>query len=368
MQCRAALWIFGTFQTSPSTEIKTILDLIPIHFHVKKLYDRFLLRGSSLPSNHIIKSILSTDGSYDYISHNISINNLTPKQRLCLNFPLINMDNRHNKLIPSFSAFDEEFYPSHHLINLFPDCFSFHLHSSNVKYHMKNLDNITFKALSNPLSSIVVSDASIKNHIAMSISHIHLHNKPVIKTIYRAINVTTTEAKLFAIQCSINQVVGITNINHIVIITDFLHATRKIFDSLSHPYQIHSAAIFQELRNFFVKNSNNQIEFCDCPSKQNWPLHLLVDKDSKSFDSVPIFPYKSSWDCCKKQNSDAILSQWRMSFQVSELKGKNFLELLDNNLNLLNCLPVEAVCGCSYLAIPICCALELLEPSSIMPP
>ena len=79
MQWKAALWISGTFWTSPIIGIEAISDLISIHLHLKKLYDRFLLRGSSLPSNHIIKSILSSNGSYKYMPHNISINNLTPK-------------------------------------------------------------------------------------------------------------------------------------------------------------------------------------------------------------------------------------------------------------------------------------------------
>jgi len=77
--------------------------------------------------------------------------------------------------------------------------FSFHPCSSNAKKHIEKLDNIALRALSNPSSTIVVSDASIKNHIAILISHIHSFNKPVIKTIHRAINVTMTEAELSTI-------------------------------------------------------------------------------------------------------------------------------------------------------------------------
>ena len=109
------------------------------------------------------------------------------------------MDNRCNELIPFFSAFDEEIFPGHHFCDLFPDYFSFHLCSSNVKNHIRNLDDITFKVSSNSSSFIVVSNAIIKNHVAMSIVYIHSHNKPVIKTIHSAVNVITTEAELFAI-------------------------------------------------------------------------------------------------------------------------------------------------------------------------
>ena len=59
MQWRAALWIIGAFHTSPTLRVETITSLVPIHLHLKKLYGRFLLQQSFLPSNHIIHSILS---------------------------------------------------------------------------------------------------------------------------------------------------------------------------------------------------------------------------------------------------------------------------------------------------------------------
>ena len=34
MQCRAAIWILGAFQTSPSFGIEAITELIPIHLHL----------------------------------------------------------------------------------------------------------------------------------------------------------------------------------------------------------------------------------------------------------------------------------------------------------------------------------------------
>ena len=64
---------------------------------------------------------------------------------------------------------------------------------------MEKLDDIVFRASLNPYSSIVVSNTSIENHVAISISHIHLYDKPVIKIIHRAVNITSTEAELFAI-------------------------------------------------------------------------------------------------------------------------------------------------------------------------
>jgi len=97
---------------------------------------------------------------------------------------------------------------------------------------------------SNSYSFIIISDASIRNNVATSISHIHSYDKPVIKTIHYMVNVTTTEAELFTIRCGINQAVGISNIKHIVVIMDSLHIAKRIFESSLYPYKIHSAAIF----------------------------------------------------------------------------------------------------------------------------
>ncbi len=63
-------------------------------------------------------------------------------------------------------------------------------------------------------SSIVMSDASIKNQVATSILHIHSFNKPIVKTLCRAINITIAEAEFFVICGGINQVVANHNIKH----------------------------------------------------------------------------------------------------------------------------------------------------------
>ena len=126
-----------------------------------------------------------------------------------------------------------KFLSGHHLIDLFPNRFSFYLWKKNIKNHIKNLDDITLTALFNLFSFIVISDVSIKNLITMFISHIYMHNKPIIKTIYYAINITFTKAELFAIHCSINQFV---QVKKIIIIADSLHIVKSIFDLLMHSY------------------------------------------------------------------------------------------------------------------------------------
>ncbi len=72
------------------------------------------------------------------------------------------------------------------------------------------------RASSNSSTSLAISDASVKNSITTSISHIYMHNKPVIKMLHCAMNITSTEAKLLAVHCGINQSVGLHQINKII--------------------------------------------------------------------------------------------------------------------------------------------------------
>jgi len=168
MQQRIVLWISGAFWTSSTVGIEAIASLIPIHLHLKKLYNRFHLQGFSLSSNHIIKSILSSDRSTEHIPHSLSLKYLTPIQRYHLKSPLINMKDRNNEFLSFFSSFNYEFYLGNWLTDTFLDCFSFYLHSWDIKSDIKNLDNIIFKASSDPSSTVVISDTSIKNHVATS--------------------------------------------------------------------------------------------------------------------------------------------------------------------------------------------------------
>ena len=108
-----------------------------------------------------------------------------------------------------------------------------------------------------------------------------------------------------------------------------------MFNSKSHLYQSHIMAILSKLHHFFKTNQENSIEFWECPSCLKWRFHNDINKDSKSFNPTPSFLCKISWDYCKKTNSNNIINQWKMMFQALDGKGKHFLDLVDNNLNII---------------------------------
>ena len=327
MQRRVALWISGTFHISPTLGIEAIDGLIPIYLHLQKLNGRFHLRAHSLSQNHIIKSILEMRSSNDIESHWLSLERLMPRQCAIIKGSIVDMDNRFNKVFLSFSLFNYEFLLGNRLIDIFSNHFSFHSlnkkSNHNIKSYLLKLNSITLQALWDSYLVIVIIDVSIKNQVATLISHVHIYDRLVIKTIHHIVNIMSTEAKLFVIRYGINQAIYLPNVKYIFVITDSIHTAKRIFDSLSHPYQIHLVAISSKLREFFQKDSNNSIEFWDCPNDK-WSLYNIVDKETKKFNLTPIFPYKSSWDLSRKNKYNTILNDWKMFFQVSNDKGQNF--------------------------------------------
>ena len=197
------------------------------------------------------------------------------------------------------------------------------------------LDEMVLESSLSSSVAIIATDVSIKNNVAISIVHIHTHDKPLIKTIHHAVNVTSTKAELFTIRCGINQSMCLDNISKIIVITDSIHVVKRIFDSSVHPFQVQSAAVLSNLCNFLNLYVNNSIEFWECPSHLKQRFHSEVDKETKTFNLVPLYSCKNSWDFSKKCESDDILNIWKMMFQASNFKGNQFLDLLDNDNNII---------------------------------
>jgi len=202
-------------------------------------------------------------------THNvISLNSLTNQQRSLIKGHLVDMANKFNKCFSSFSPLHSEFSPRHRIIDNFSDHFSFNVcdKEKDDKNCVHQLDKMVFKSSSFPSIAIIASNASIKNSVATSISHTHIYNRPITKTIYYVVHITSTEAELFAIRCSINQALNFNNMSKIIVVTNSIHAARKIFELFVHPYQVQSAAILSDLCSFFECHENNSIEFWECLS------------------------------------------------------------------------------------------------------
>jgi len=298
MQRRAAIWILGAFKTSPSEGIEAIAGIIPIRFHLQKLARRSQICPFKLPINHILRQLMNDLPFLSNNSNPHAIGSLTNRQKNIAKSHLIDSCNKAYGIFPSFSPLNPEFFSGSHITDNFLDQFSFNLvnkkDKDKDKIRMQELDDMVLCNSSSPHTALVVTDASIKNDIATSILHIHIANHLLTKTVYHASFVTSMEVELFAIRCGINQACSKENITKIIVITDSIHTARKIFDSKSHPFQSHTAAILNKLQDFFNSNHDNSIEFWECPSCLKWRFHHDVNKDTKSFRPLPTYPCKIS--------------------------------------------------------------------------
>jgi len=125
-------------------------------------------------------------------------------------------------------------------VNTFSDCFSFNI----VKHkdtkariaHLNKLENIYRVSKNNPNTLFIIIDASVKNNIATSVTHICKEQALITKAIYHTMNISPTKVELFAIRCGISQAIHINDITNIVVVTDAISTAQKIFDTSCHPF------------------------------------------------------------------------------------------------------------------------------------
>jgi len=180
MQRRAATWILGAFKTSPLEGIEALAGLMPIRFHLQKISKRSLIRSFKLPDNHILKNLLNDDPPSVKPSKPHNIGSLTNRQKSLIKGHLPDSHTKTLGIFPSFSPIDPEFSPGNCITDIFSNRFSFNLVNKKVdncnKIRGLELDEMVLRCSSDSQTALVIMDASIKNDIATSISHIHSYN------------------------------------------------------------------------------------------------------------------------------------------------------------------------------------------------
>ena len=182
--------------------------LILVKSHLQKIAKRSQIRPFKLPKNHILNNLLddSPHQSNSFNHHNMG--SLTNRQKVLTKGHLIDSKFKSYGIFPSFSPLDPVFAPGHCIIDNFSNRFSFNLANKKEKeknnHRTQELDEMVIRNSSDPNTALVITNASIKNDIAMSISHIHSANCPLIKTVHHASFVMSSEAELFAIRYGIN--------------------------------------------------------------------------------------------------------------------------------------------------------------------
>jgi len=164
------------------------------------------------------------------------------------------MANRFNEIFPSFVPLYSEFSPRLRIIDNFSDCISFNIRDKGKddNHHTHQLDKLALEFSSSPSTTIIATDASIKNDIATFILHIYTYNRPIIKMIHHVVYVTSTKAELFVIRSSINQALNLDNVSKVIVITDSIYVARKIFEP-----SVHSSKFNQQPFSLIFVNSSH---------------------------------------------------------------------------------------------------------------
>ena len=250
--------------------IEAIAGLIPINLHLWKLGRRLQLHTQSLSLNYLIKSLLKSRYFFYHNEYHLSMEKLTNKQKLKVKSSIIDTNNRLNGIIYSFDPFNNEFSPGNRFIDMFPSCFSFYL--SDRKSALK-LERYIF---ANSMKSSSMLQLILKQQLSywMWVSKTKLLHLllmftfmiPLSSKLSTMLSITSTKAELFAIRYELNQAIQLSNIEYIIVIADSIHAAKKIFNLLIHPYQVQTLVISKEIREFFERSHHNSIDFWNCLS------------------------------------------------------------------------------------------------------
>jgi len=340
IQHKAALWITGAFQTSPSDGIEAIAGLIPITLHMCKLNGRHHLRYSFIPSLHAINSLLDSQHAKNHPPHKAATSKLTDKQRYKLKSPIKDVNERLNSVRDCYSPLFPLFSPGSRVVNHFSSRYSFHSPFSSsdedLFHHLRNLDQAFRSSQTSSHNIAIIADRGIKkSQVATAVAHIWTDNSIVQCLQVNSINVTSIEAELMAICLGLIPAMEEENIHDIIVITDSIAIAKKIFESKTDPLQNMFIPVTSAIDSFFRKDGTNKIQFWFCPSKAKWPKHKLVDDQVKANNCTPTFPSKELHLFNKKKECDNILHEWQDSFTTNPKRGQCFLDFEDENQKVI---------------------------------
>ena len=262
------------------------------------------------------------------------MNNLIVNQRAKVKSLLVNLNNQLNKLQLVFDRLYKEVSPGFCFKNNFSFLFSFHVANrekpTSLHKYFQALDFIIHDSSSNFYSTVIIANASIKNNITSSVLHIISNCRNLSKKVHHIVNVTTTEAELFSIRCSITQAYQIFDLmptRSLLLLISFIWPNKYLTHQQFFPNPINKSG--PKPQGFCNRDLSNTVKFWECSNKSLWPPHVTVDKETEQHMFVPQFPYKNSQNYSKKEECNNIIHIWQMTFQTSDLKDRNFFNLLD---------------------------------------
>ena len=181
IQCKAALWITGTFWIFPSDGIEAITGLIPITLHICKLNGRHHLRYGFVPFSHAINLLLDSQHAKNHPLHKAMTSKLTEKQQSNLKSPIKDVNEYLNGVKDCYNPLFPLFSPGSRVVDHFSSRFSFYSPPSSSNedlfHHLWNLDQAFRSSQTSPYNIAIIADRGIKkSQIITIVMHIWTDN------------------------------------------------------------------------------------------------------------------------------------------------------------------------------------------------
>ena len=174
MQQRAALWITGTFWTSPSKGVEAIAGLIPITLHLCKLNGRHHLCYVSILPLYAINSLLNSQYAKNQTPRRAATSKLTMKWQANLKSPIKDVNECLNGVRNCFNPLHPLFSPGSRIVDYFASRISFHSSSSSsdedLYQHLQSLD-LTFRSSQINYNSTAVTADGGCHDLVKQLSH-----------------------------------------------------------------------------------------------------------------------------------------------------------------------------------------------------
>jgi len=239
---------------------------------MRKLNGRHHLRYGSIPSTHAINSLLDSQHAKNHPPHKTTTSKLTGKQWSNLKSPIKDVNKCLNGVRECFNPLFPLFSLGSRVVDYFPSRFSFHSPPSSsdedLYHHLQNLNQAFRSFQTTPHNITIIADGSIKkSQVATAVTHIWLEHSIVQRLQANSINVTSIEAELMAIYLGLIPAIEEENVHNIIVITDFIAAAKKVFESKTNSLQNMFIPVTLAIDSFFRKDGRNKIQFWFCPSK-----------------------------------------------------------------------------------------------------
>ncbi|KAF7760000.1 hypothetical protein Agabi119p4_11695 [Agaricus bisporus var. burnettii] len=186
---QGARWITGAFRTSPTGAMTAVAGLMPLHLHLKKLFERSVICINTLHPHHPVLSLLEQRKAKGSTLHPNALERKSKTIRNVIKSPLDSViDNPSSEI---FDPLSEHIKPGHRLVDRHPDKVKFVLMPKNRKDRDEYHNNLNLAPVRES-STLHLFTAGVKHKFDPSVPIPHrMHSHIALVTAFKGRAVTS---------------------------------------------------------------------------------------------------------------------------------------------------------------------------------